>query len=308
MLSRIANNLFWMGRYLERAESMTRFTKVNYFAALDGPIAVSRELALAAILRMNGSQQTGLTEEETLREVTFAKDNGNSVISGVIAARENARSARDVISSELWESINKYYHFILEYKVEDYQKTHLYDFSQRATDMAVVIKGKVDSTLMHDATWDVIKAGLFIERAIQIIRTIQVKYEDIQKLEADDPSIAISSHQLATLLETLESFDMSKKYCSRTPDLHSAIEFLVLNSSFPRSYLYCLEKVRFHINRLSHDKHPASDSVEYFIDKNYNKVRFTTVQDLAPDLVSELNQMTAIMFEIAGKIESQYLS
>lgn len=308
MLSRIANNLFWMGRYLERAESMTRFTKVNYFSALDGPIAVSRELALAAILRMNGSFEQDLSEEEILYHVTFDKDNSNSVISAVIAARENARSARDVISTELWESINKYYHFIMEYKVEAYKKTHLYDFSQRATDMAVVIKGKVDSTLMHDATWDVIKAGLFTERAIQIIRTISVKYEDIKKLEAEDPSIAVRSHQLATLLDTLESFDMSKKYCSRTPDLHSAIEFLVLNPGFPRSFLFCLEKVQFHITRLSPEKHPGTDTVEHFIDKNYNKMKYATVEDLESDLVSELNHMTNLMFEIAGKIESQYLS
>jgi uncharacterized alpha-E superfamily protein len=287
---------------------MTRFTKVNYFSALDGPIAVSRELALAAILRMNGSSKTDMSEEDILHHVTFAKDNGNSVISAVISARENARSARDVISTELWESINKYYHFILDYKIEAYKKTHLFDFSQRATDMAVVIKGKVDSTLMHDATWDVIKAGLFIERAVQIIRTISVKYEDIQTLEAEDPSLAVRSHQLATLLDTLESFDMSKKYCSRTPDLTNALEFLVLNPDFPRSFLFCLQKVQFHINRLSPDKHASADSVEYFIDKNYSNMKYKVVEDLETDMSAELNNMNNLMFEIAGKIESQFLS
>lgn len=297
-----------MGRYLERAESMTRFTKVNYFSALDGPIAVSRQLALDAILRMNGASQTDLSEEDTLHQVTFAKDNAGSVISGVIAARENARSARDVISSELWESINKYYHFMLDYKVEDYKKTHLYDFSQRATDMAVIIKGKIDSTLMHDGTWDVIKAGLFVERAIQIIRTISVKYQDIKKLEVEDPSLAVRSYQLATLLDTLESFDMSKKYCSRAPDLHSVIDFLVLNPGFPRSFLFCFEKVRFHTNRLSPEKHPSVSSVEHFIDKNYSKVKYMTVEELESNLEEELNHMTNLMFETAGKIESQYLS
>lgn len=297
-----------MGRYLERAESMTRFTKVNYFSALDGPIAVSRELALSAILRMNGTSQTDLSEEDTLHQVTFAKDNASSVISGVIAARENARSARDVISTELWESINKYYHFVLEYKIEDYQKTHLYDFSQRATDMAMVIKGKIDSTLIHDPTWDVIKAGLFVERAIQILRTIEVKYQDMKMLDAEGPSIAVRSHQLATLLDTLESFDISKKYCSRTPDLTSALEFLVLNPAFPRSFLFCLESVKFHIGRLSLDKHPSVKSAEFFINKNYSKVKYTTVQDLESDLTTELSTLTNLMFEIAGKIESQYLS
>ncbi len=297
-----------MGRYLERAESMTRFTKVNYFSALDGPIAVSRQLALDAILRMNGTSQTDLSEEDTLHHVTFAKDNAGSVISGVIAARENARSARDVISRELWESINKYYHFMLDYKVEDYKKTHLYDFSQRATDMAVIIKGKIDSTLMHDGTWDVIKAGLFVERAVQIIRTISVKYQDIKMLEVEDPSLAVRSYQLATLLDALESFDMSKKYCSRAPDLSSVIDFLVLNPGFPRSFLFCFEKVRFHTNRLSPEKHPSVSSVEHFIDKNYNKVKYMTVEELESNFEEELNHMTNLMFETAGKIESQYLS
>ncbi len=308
MLSRIANNLFWMGRYLERAESMTRFTKVNYFSALDGPIAISRDLALKAILRMNGTNLTDQSEEDTLQHVTFARDNGNSVISSVVAARENGRSARDVISAELWESINKYYHFVQDYKVDDYKKTHLFDFSQRANDMVTVIKGKVDSTLVHDETWDVIKAGLFVERAIQILRTVQIKYEDIEMLAKEDSSIAVRSYQVATLLDTLESFDISKRHCTGAPDLTSALQFLILQPEFPRSFLFCFDKVRFHIDRLSQAKYPAKDSVEYFIDKHLSRMKYMVVDEVETDVTGTITQLTNLMYEIAGKIEQQYMS
>lgn len=308
MLSRIANNLFWMARYLERAEHMSRYINVNYFSSLDAPVTVNKEFVLKSILRMNGSAIDSKDEGEILFHVAFNKENPASVINYVINSRENARSARDVISTELWESINRYYHFVVNYDVEAFKTTHLFDFAQQVTNMNMVIKGRMDSTLIHNNVWDIIKLGFHVERCIQILMAILTKLQDIQYLESDDSSTAVRSHQLATLLRGLESFDMSRKYYKKAPTLQNSVEFLLLNPDFPRSFLFCLQRIDRHLSNISSSKHHVQDSVEYFASKQACMLQFTTIEDLQNKLEDSLLNYINISYDLAARIEKQYLT
>lgn len=308
MLSRIANNLFWMTRYLERAENMVRFINVNYFSSLDAPVTIGKPFVLDSILRMNGDNHFKGTEHEILHRVTFDKSNPNAMINLVVNARENARSARDMISTELWESINRYYHFVINYDVEAYKKTHLFEFANQVNNHNMIIKGRVDSTLVHNNVWDIIKLGFHIERCIQILRALTIKLEDIRSLESFDKSNAANSHQLATLLRGLESFDMSRKHYKRAPTLHNSLEFLLLNPDFPRSLLFCMIRIGQHLGRISQQKHPAKDSVEFLLNKNLCMLQYSTIEELSTDLESNLQKFIGAIYTIAMRVEQQYLS
>ena len=121
MLARVANNLFWMGRYIERSEHIARYMNVNYFSSLDAPNIKSqdRQFVLRSMLFMLGDPEKDdakiLIEEDVLFSIGLDTDNPFSIISTVKLARENANSARDLISTELYEAINKFYHFVLNY-------------------------------------------------------------------------------------------------------------------------------------------------------------------------------------------------
>lgn len=108
MLSRVANNLYWMGRYIERADHLARYSNANYFSTLDAPIlkAYDRSFVLESMLFMAGIfDMEKVVERDVLFRIGLDQKNTNSILSNVTFARENARGARNVISTELWEAI-----------------------------------------------------------------------------------------------------------------------------------------------------------------------------------------------------------
>jgi len=309
MLSRIANNLFWMGRYLERIEHTARYTKVNYFSAMDAPIVLQKDLMLHSLLKMNGKGLAinDFNEQNVLQCLSFDKENPSSIISNIIFARENARGARDIISTELWESINKYYHFVLNYDQESYRTTALYDFTQNSIEQLTIIKGQMDGTLVHNDAWSIIKLGIYLERAAQILRAIHTKWEDIESLKGNEKeNISILSHQLAALMRGLESFDMSRKHYRRPPNLHDSLEFLLLNDRFPRSVLSCLRKVTQQIHVISAAKSLTKDSVEFLANKIYARLKHLTIEEITEDLPTFINKTQYDIYLIGAKLEEEY--
>ena len=184
MLSRVANNLFWMGRYIERSEHIARYLNVNYFSSLDAPnqLSQSRQFVLRSMLFMVGDPVTDtgeeVDEEEVLYKIGLDNDYPFSIINNVKYARENANSARDLISTELYESINKFYHFVLNYDSNAYVKNGLHDFTVHVAEMTAILRGKMRGTLLHDEIYAIIMMGVNIERATQIIRIINAKHHD----------------------------------------------------------------------------------------------------------------------------------
>jgi uncharacterized alpha-E superfamily protein len=311
MLSRIANNLFWMGRYIERIEHTARYTKVNYFSAMDAPISIQKEFVLNSILKMNGSSipKKDFNEQNVLQLIAFDKKNPGSIISSVINARENARGARDIISTELWETINKYYHFVLNYNQELYKTTGLFDFTQNSIEQLTIVKGQMDATLVHNEAWSIIKLGLYLERAAQILRAIKTKMDDIASLRLDEKeSASMLSHQLAAMMRGLESFDMSRKHYRRAPNLNDSLEFLLLNDRFPRSVLSCLRKVTEQIHVISAAKNAGKDSAEFLANKKYSGLKHLTIEEINEDLNGFINKTQNDIYLIGVKLVDEYFS
>lgn len=311
MLSRIANNLFWMGRYLERIEHTARYTKVNYFSSMDAPISISKDLVLHSILKMNGSKlpKKDFNEQNVLQNIAFEKNNPASIINSVTFARENARGARDIISTELWESINKYYHFVLNYNQEAYRTTRLYDFTQNSIEQLTIIKGQMDATLVHNEVWSIIKLGIYLERAAQILRAIRTKWDDIQTLKGNEKeNISLLSHQLAALLRGLESFDMSRKHYRRAPNLSDSLEFLILNNKFPRSVTSCLRKVCEQITEISVSKTPSKNSAEFLANKKYAQLKHLSIEEILEDVPGFISKTEQEIYLIGVKLVDEYFS
>ncbi|MCM8541081.1 MAG: alpha-E domain-containing protein [Lentisphaeraceae bacterium] len=309
MLSRIANNLFWMGCYIERVEHYARFTKVNYFAALDAPANISNKFSINSLLRMNGVVGKKSTSvEKVLNQIGFDKENQNSIINCVTAVRENARSARDILSTELWETINRYYHFTLNYDSDAFSKTNLFDFSQKIIEQTSIIKGRIDSTLIHNDAWLVISLGIFVERSSQILRIISTKLEDLKKIKNDDNSLAIKYHQIETMLRSLESFDMSRKHYRQAPDLENSLEFLLLNPKFPRSILSCSRKIKKLIVELEGLERFPQDSAGFKAGKLVAELNFLTIEEIMEDKEDYILNLQNRISDINNNIIRDYLS
>ena len=311
MLARVANNLFWMGRYIERAEHLARYLNVNYFSSLDAPNekSQSRELVLHSLLFMaNGPvpEDYELTEQNVFFDIGLNKDVPYSIINCVKYARENANGARDLISTELYESLNKFYHFVLNYDADFFVKKGLYDFSTQVAESTAVLRGKIRGTLLHDEVYAIIMLGVNIERATQVVRIIQSKYYDALKSQRSYGDKFSKSYEWVTLLKCIESYDMMRRYYKKTPTSISTLEFLILNRDCPRSVMNSLVQVNNHINLISRDKHPEHNSAAFLIGRTHAEYCYKTVDKIEEDVELFIEEIQDTLIEIAKKIENEY--
>lgn len=314
MLARVANNLFWMGRYMERSEHIARYLNVNYFSSLDAPnsISQSRQFVLQSMLFMVGNPVTDtsemLNEENVLYKIGLDPDFDFSIINNVKHARENANSARDLISTELYESINKFYHFVLSYPKESYVKNGLYDFTVNITEMTAILRGKIRGTLVHDEVYAIIMLGMNIERATQIIRIINAKYHDALKAQGSYDDKFSKSFEWTTLLKCAEAYDMMRRRYKKTPTSISTLEFLILNPNCPRSVMNSLNQVYAHIKILNPSRKYDNKSTAFLIGKVRAEYEYKLVEEIEGDIKSFIENILRDLTEISVKIEKEFFS
>ncbi|MDC6354190.1 MULTISPECIES: alpha-E domain-containing protein [unclassified Robiginitalea] len=311
MLARVADNLFWMGRYIERAEHTARYLNVNYFSSLDAPNSTSqsRDFVMRSMLYMVGEPATddmNIDEDRVLTRIGMDREFGPSVINSICYARENAHSARDLISTELYESINKFYHFAENYPVKKFVKTGLYEFTSQVTEMTAVLRGKIRGTLLHDSIYAIIMMGVNLERALQITRIINAKYNDAKMSPGSYGDRFRNSYEWTTLLKCAESYDMMRRYYKKTPNSLCTLEFLILNSKCPRSVMNSLNQVYRHVCTLDPLKSRDKDSTAFLVGKVRAEYQFKRVEDIEGNIQQFIEDILSDLSAIGARMENEF--
>lgn len=243
MLSRVANSIYWMSRYVERAENVARFVDVNLNLALDFPEAAPQWSPLVATTgdhELFESRYGEASRESVLRFLTFDLEAPNSIVSCFSRARENARSIREVISSEMWEEVNRAYLMVMDAARACVSLTEAHDFFTEVKQASQLFVGVTDLTMSHNEGWHFGNMARLLERADKTSRILDVKYY----LLLPGPShvgMTVDELQWAAVLRSASAFEMyRKRHGSITPA--KIVEFLMLNREFPRSVRFCLEK------------------------------------------------------------------
>lgn len=313
MLARVANNLFWMGRYIERSEHVARYLCVNYFSSLDAPNehSQSRQFVLKSMLFMVGDPHHTdeiLHDADVLYDIGLNPNKSYSIINCVKLARENANSARDIISTELYEAINKFYHFVLNYSVDDYVKKGLYDFTTNIMEFTAILKAKIRTTLLYDEVYSIIKLGLKLDRATQVIRIINAKYNDILLINNQKEASIGNSLEWSTLLKCIESYDMMNRFQRKTPNSINTLDFLILNANCPRSVINSLHGVSEHIQVLSTEKKPPKDSTIFLVNKIYTEYKYKYIEEIEVDFQTFIEKILNDLVSISKKMEKEYFN
>jgi len=311
MLSRVANNLYWMGRYIERAEHFARYSKEIYFSSLDAPImeTYDRKFVLESMLYMTGIfDMSADNEKDVLFKIGLDTENPNSIISILNVARENARGARNAISTDLWEAINKYYHLVNNYSVETYISTGFYDLTQIILEQTSIVQGKISGTLLHDEEWAIILVGMHIERVIQVIKIINSKLHDIYKIELAGHPVTDMSFEWTTMLRCTESFDMNRKFYRSIPNREQVLEFIMLNPQCPRSIAHSVNGIQKYLLKLNSDDSIDSRSIIFKIGKLCAQYKYLTFEEYQNDIYGLLNSTQDLVMEISSELEKKYLS
>ncbi|HEY4328974.1 MAG TPA: alpha-E domain-containing protein [Phycisphaerae bacterium] len=247
MLSRVAESIYWMSRYVERAENVARFVHVNLHLELDVP-ALGEEDAGAnqwkPLIWTTGSDQIfpklydSFTRENVIKFLTFDPDNPNSILSSVRFARENARSIREVISSEMWFTLNRFYLMMRDPQAPARATADPHSFYTDIKTACALFLGETMSTMSHGEGWHFGRIGRLLERADKTSRILDVKYY-ILLPKVEHVGMPIDTLQWVALLKSASAFEMYRKaFSTITP--RNVSKFLLLDLDFPRAVLQCL--------------------------------------------------------------------
>jgi uncharacterized alpha-E superfamily protein len=241
LLSRVAEAVYWMGRYIERAENVARFIDVNQNLMLDLPRGFGEQWQ--PIVDTTGDRGAFQERygEATLANVVqflaFDAENPNSIYSCVTAARENARSVRETISSEMWEQINSLY-LLISMESRKPLASGLPEFCREVRMDCHLFQGIHHATMSHNEAWHFIRLGTSLERADKTTRILDVKYF-ILLPSLSDVGTPYDDIQWGAVLKSVSGFEMYRKCFGRIlPE--RVVEFLLLDGEFPRAVRYCI--------------------------------------------------------------------
>jgi uncharacterized alpha-E superfamily protein len=252
MLSRVANSIYWMCRYVERAENVARFISVNLNLLLDMPMEAGKHWEPLVITTGDQVQYEkrypSYARESVIRFLTFDREYSNSIISCLAMARENGRSIREIISSEMWEHLNNFY---LELTEEDSMAMALEDphrFFKIIQMRSHLFTGLMESTMSHGEAWNFARIGMMLERADKTSRILDVKYFMLLP-RADLVNTPIDNIQWTAVLKSASAFEMYRKQHHRiTP--RNVADFLIFDNSFPRSIRSCISRAMACLHRI----------------------------------------------------------
>lgn len=229
MLSRIAESLFWTGRYVERAEDIARILDVHLHHLLEDP-TVDESTACSALLAAMGVAvgDTAPDAVSVTEKLAFDDTNPSSIVSSLVAARANARGISEVISSEMWEALNVTYN-ALGVQVELGRQEGSHGFFRFVRERAALLAGLADSTMCKDDAWHFLVLGRSLERVDMLARLLSTEV-------ADDPA----NVDWVTLLRSCSGHEAFLRTYRREPEPGPALEFLLRERLFPRSILCAL--------------------------------------------------------------------
>lgn len=270
MLSRVAENLYWLSRYVERAENVSRIIDVNYHLMLDMPASSASEQWEPLVIALGEDEEfkkrySDFSRENVINFLTFDESNPNSIISSVNSSRFNARTVREAISPEMFEEINNLYHYIKDFKedgrdVDEYKE--LYNNIIKTSHLFV---GTTDRTMLHDEGWHFIRVGRMLERADKTSRILDLKYF-ILLPSVHDVNTPLDDIQWGALLKSASAFEAYRRKHNRI-DYDAIVDFLILETSLPRSVKYCVDGSLRMIQKISPDTKGQAYNAAYNLSK-----------------------------------------
>lgn len=253
MLSRVADSVYWLSRYIERAENVARFIDVNYNLTVGDTDLLGDQWA--PLVSTTGDQTAfekrygESTRENVLKFLSFDEENPNSIISCVASARENARTIREIIPSVVWEQLNKFFFMVRSAAQFGQTLEQPQEFCDRVRIASHLLVGASDASMSHGEAWHFSRVGRLIERADKTSRIVDVQYflllPDTRHVGSELDVVRWSA-----LLKSASALEMYRRQHGKILPERVA-DFLLLDREFPRSVHFCLMKAQESLQQIS---------------------------------------------------------
>jgi uncharacterized alpha-E superfamily protein len=313
MLSRVANCLYWMSRYLERAENVARIVDVNLQLLLDFRNLDETRFAKhwLPIVQTTGDEKQffELHKKATGQAVTeflvFQMENPNSIVSSICQARENARMVRDQITIELWEELNRLYWFVKTLQARRAWKESPSDFFQQVKASSLHLIGLTFATLIRNEGWWFMQVGQLLERADQTSRILDLRYDTLPDKGAPTTISQTDVLEWSAILRSCSAWDAYKSLLGAEVNPKLVAEFLLLNEDFPRSVRFCVHEMNHALRKISGVADGRfCNNAEKLAGRLLAEVQFGTIEEIfdcglhlyLDQLQSKLNDIGAALF------------
>jgi uncharacterized alpha-E superfamily protein len=293
MLSRVAESLYWMSRYIERAENTARFLDVNFHLILDLDRLpdIDGQAYWEPLITVTGDQGRfrELYEQYSAETVSdflvFNRNNPNSIFSCISLARENARGVIETIASEMWEQINRLYHYLNSANSSrDILQRDPYNFYKEIKNGSHLFQGITDATFPRSEGAEFIQAGRFLERADNTSRLIDVKYQMLVHSDVANevnPLDSADSIQWMAVLKSCSALEAYRKVFLSRIEPQTVIQYLVLDRQFPRSIYFCVVQLQEALWRISGSRRREyRNNADRLVGKLESELNYTTIDDI----------------------------
>jgi uncharacterized alpha-E superfamily protein len=307
MLSRVADSVFWMARYMERTNGMLRILRTNYISSQDEV----KDFSWQTLLRSYSDASTeelaaiGNNSVKVLEHLLLDKNNGGSVFNNITHARENARAVQDHITKEVWQCLNDYYHLIRQKEIHSQV---LYGDPVTAMDLLIhhgmLYHGTVDVTMARGEGFTYLNIGKFLERAILSSDMLNIKLTELNY----DVQHPVDVPALRYLLYSLSGYEFYLKTHRGNFQVEPVLQQILYNDNFPHSVSYCLKQLLRYFERLETESLPESyTQLEFLIGRAMNNVKYSSVKTTDSEgLKNLLQQIRQELFGIAAAFNQYY--
>src|SRR5471032_1088264 len=313
MLSRVADSLYWMSRYVERGENIARILDVNLQLMLDLPkLGPTEQKTLwEPVLRSTGDNEDFFkhykvtSSDNVIDFLTLHAKNSNSIVNCITTARENARHVREQISLEMWEEINRTYLWMKSQTLKKIQRQGPYEFFTAVKNASHLFQGITDGTMTQGEDWDFIQVGKYLERADMTTRILDANDEIFIKRPATT-SHTSGTLQWSAILRSCSSHDAYRKFYVAQVEPDKVVEFLILSEFFPRSIRFCAGAMDAALRRISGCKEEHfTNQAEKLTGRLVAELNYSALEDIKTvgmhqymdDLQIKLNVIGAAIFQ-----------
>jgi uncharacterized alpha-E superfamily protein len=313
MLARDADSIYWMARYIERAEHIARICWVNSNLLVDvgdlAPALQTRQWeSVLTIFHLPPAVPENTPAGPWMRQhMTFGRDNPNSIYSCLTRARENARGIRELISSEMWENLNALYWMIQSEDTARNFEESSDDFYRSIMTGSLMFQGLTDQTIPHDQRWMFAQLGKYLERVMVTCRVIETKFDILRKAETLLEAPLRNIHWMA-VLRSCCSIEAYRRNNVGDMDPLKVAAFLMLESSFPRSVRYGVHHSHQAISRLRAEINPLNiDNAERILGRLDTQLEYAEMNEILTNgLPSYLQEIQAQISDAAMAVQKAY--
>ncbi len=264
MLSRTADNLFWIARYIERAETKARLLEVGSRIALL-PSAAGYRNEWDSLLQASGSaigfgKKYGEAVQRNIESwLFFDRDNPSSVASCITSARESGRIVRTALTAQVWDALNSAFQELRQLERTPRSELELSRLTEWTMRHAALVRGTIDATLLRNDGWDFLNLGFSLERADNTARLMDVKYYVLLP-RVEYVGSGLDNYQWTTLLRAMSAHRAFHWAYGGEVTAAKIAHFLILNPQCPRSLITCVESMTGHLERLARGYHRSTEA------------------------------------------------